>query len=52
MQSGRTSRDVYQLDHAVLNIQPPKTMWLNMGYWKVCLHLLSVDFQILSDFHS
>lgn len=35
MQSNKPTRDVYELDHAVLNIQPPATMWLNMGYWKV-----------------
>lgn len=29
-------KDLYTLDHAVLNIQlPPRTMWMNMGYWEV-----------------
>ncbi|KAJ5812331.1 hypothetical protein N7474_008632 [Penicillium riverlandense] len=28
-------RDVYGLDHAVLNVRlPPQTMWMNMGYWE------------------
>ncbi|KAJ5556824.1 hypothetical protein N7494_000739 [Penicillium frequentans] len=27
--------ETYGLDHAVLNIQlPPRTMWMNMGYWE------------------
>jgi hypothetical protein len=29
-------RDIYGLEHALLNMRlPPETMWLNMGYWKV-----------------
>lgn len=32
----RTRSNLYDLDHAVLNVQmPPSTMWMNMGYWKV-----------------
>jgi hypothetical protein len=31
--SGR--KEAYNLDHAVLNMKPPETLWLNMGYWKV-----------------
>ena len=31
------SPDIYGLDHGRLNITlPPQTMWMNMGYWKVC----------------
>jgi len=30
---GKASR--YSLDHAILNTSPPKTLWMNMGYWKV-----------------
>lgn len=27
---------IYNLDHAILNINiPPTSMWMNMGYWKV-----------------
>jgi len=29
---------IYNLDHGRLNIElPPKTMWMNMGYWEVRL---------------
>lgn len=29
--------ELYGLDHAVLNVEvPPKSMWMNMGYWEVC----------------
>ncbi|BDD60135.1 hypothetical protein MAP00_005295 [Monascus purpureus] len=24
---------LYGLDHAILNLDPPETMWMNMGYW-------------------
>jgi hypothetical protein len=31
---------VYSLDHARLNVQlPPEKMWMNMGYWKVCVYI-------------
>lgn len=31
-----TKKKVYKLHHAVLNIDiPPKSMWMNMGYWDV-----------------
>ena len=32
-----SSSALYGLDHRVLNaqIELPKTMWMNMGYWKV-----------------
>ncbi|KAI9923985.1 hypothetical protein MW887_007443 [Aspergillus wentii] len=26
--------DVYGLDHAILNIELPTRMWMNLGYWK------------------
>jgi hypothetical protein len=27
---------LYRLDHGVLNVEiPPRTMWMNLGYWKV-----------------
>ena len=29
------SPEVYDLDHAILNIKCPDTLWLNMGYWRV-----------------
>ena len=33
---GGTDSDIYGLEHATLNIEfPPKTMWMNMGYWEV-----------------
>lgn len=29
-------KKIYRLHHAKLNIDvPPKTMWMNMGYWEV-----------------
>ena len=29
-------KKIYGLHHAKLNIDvPPKTMWMNMGYWEV-----------------
>lgn len=29
-------KKIYGLHHAILNIDvPPKTMWMNMGYWEV-----------------
>lgn len=28
---------LYSLDHAILSMEvPPRSMWMNMGYWKVC----------------
>lgn len=31
---------LYRLDHAILNVEvPPKTMWMNMGYWSVSYNL-------------
>jgi hypothetical protein len=33
-------RSIYGLEHAKLNIEvPPRSMWMNMGYWKVCYHI-------------
>jgi hypothetical protein len=33
--------DLYRLDHGILNISvPPKSMWMNMGYWEVRLAFL------------
>ena len=30
------NKKIYGLHHAKLNIDiPPKTMWMNMGYWEV-----------------
>lgn len=37
-ESSHNGRDssLYGLDHAVLNVDmSPRTMWMNMGYWKV-----------------
>jgi len=31
----RGKAERYSLDHAILNTSPPKTLWMNMGYWKV-----------------
>lgn len=29
--------ELYGLHHAILNVEvPPKSMWMNMGYWEVC----------------
>lgn len=31
-----TNKKIYGLHHAILNIDvPPKTMWMNLGYWEV-----------------
>ncbi|KAJ5907898.1 hypothetical protein N7495_000580 [Penicillium taxi] len=31
----KPSAKLYGLDHALLNVElPPKTMWMNMGYWE------------------
>jgi hypothetical protein len=28
---------LYGLDHAILNVEvPPRSMWMNMGYWEAC----------------
>lgn len=33
---GKPRKDIYGLDHAVLNMQlPPRSMWMNVGYWEV-----------------
>lgn len=35
--AGVDEKKLYGLDHAILNIEvPPRCMWMNMGYWKVC----------------
>ena len=35
--AGVDEKKLYGLDHAILNIKvPPRCMWMNMGYWKVC----------------
>ena len=32
----RRNRDtLYGLDHAVLSLEVPGSMWMNMGYWEV-----------------
>lgn len=32
---------LYGLDHAILNIEvPPRSMWMNMGYWRVRAHFM------------
>lgn len=29
--------NLYGLEHAILNLDiPPRSMWMNMGYWEVC----------------
>jgi hypothetical protein len=28
-------KEVYGVDHGILNVEVPKTLWMNMGYWKV-----------------
>lgn len=34
------SSRIYGVDHGILNIDLPlQTMWMNMGYWKVCFLL-------------
>jgi hypothetical protein len=38
--------EIYGLDHGRLNVEmPPKSMWMNMGYWRVC------DFVFFNSFH-
>jgi hypothetical protein len=33
---GSAKKKIYGLHHAVLNMElPPRTMWMNMGYWEV-----------------
>lgn len=34
LQRGR--KESYSLDHAILNTPSPTTLWINMGYWRVC----------------
>lgn len=31
----RERTEAYSLDHGILNVTTPKTLWMNMGYWKV-----------------
>lgn len=32
-----SDNNLYGLEHAILNIDiPPRSMWMNMGYWEVC----------------
>lgn len=34
---GADDKKLYGLDHAILHMEaPPRNMWMNMGYWKVC----------------
>lgn len=34
--SDEAGNALYRLDHGILNVKlPPRTMWMNMGYWKV-----------------
>ena len=34
-QHGGSNGRIYGLEHGILNLElPPKTMWMNMGYWK------------------
>lgn len=36
--NGYGEDSIYNLGHAVLNLdQPPRSMWMNMGYWRVCI---------------
>ncbi len=38
-QRGQEANKIYALHHGVLNIElPPKSMWMNMGYWNVSQH--------------
>lgn len=38
---GANEEKLYGLDHAILNVEvPPRNMWMNMGYWKVCIPLV------------
>ncbi|OJJ42087.1 hypothetical protein ASPZODRAFT_137505 [Penicilliopsis zonata CBS 506.65] len=32
--AGIKEKKLYGLDHAVLNVEPPASMWMNLGYWK------------------
>jgi hypothetical protein len=42
-------KDLYGLDHAILNVTvPPKSMWMNMGYWQVCMEQDSNNFFFFS----
>jgi hypothetical protein len=47
---GRVTQDgdkrLYGLEHAILNVDdiPPKTMWMNMGYWEVGCDFFSHHF--------
>ena len=41
-----TDHALYRLDHGKLNIEiPPKTMWMNLGYWKVS-HILRLKIEL------
>lgn len=41
---GAKEEKLYGLDHAILNVEvPPRNMWMNMGYWKVCISLMFMD---------
>jgi hypothetical protein len=48
LRDGKT--ESYSLDHAILNASPPRTLWMNMGYWKVksrLYHSLIVEYKLL-----
>jgi hypothetical protein len=49
-QRDEADHSLYRLDHGVLNVElPPKTMWMNMGYWKVKYILrLAIGTQLIS----
>lgn len=41
---GANEEKLYGLDHAILNVEaPPRSMWMNMGYWKVLSPLVFTD---------
>lgn len=46
VQKDETDHALYRLDHGILNIDmPPKTLWMNMGYWKV-KHILGLRIEL------
>ncbi len=47
----RGKEESYSLDHAILNVSPPQTLWMNMGYWKVNhLIITIIEFQDTKSF--
>jgi SAM-dependent methyltransferase len=41
----RGKTESYSLDHAILNIPSPQTLWMNMGYWKVADYYNSLTYE-------